>query len=221
MFEQAQLAIDDGDPPEIIHFFEAATQEALDATDSNGDPIFKSVTEAVAGRTEILGEPVVLDDVVSAATKYYTIDGSLYSMPWNTSSTVMFSNMDMLNAAGITEPPTTWQGIEEACDAILALADAPDNCITWPNHGWWFEQAMGQAGQDLANNDNGRSGRATEVLLNSEPAIEYIQWWSDLEDSGDYVYTGVQRDWAGTAAAFQCSERRNADVLVVRRDHHH
>ena len=202
VFEQAQLAIDAGDPPEIIHFFEAATQEALDATDKDGNPIFKSVTEAVAGRTEILGEPIVLDDVVSAATKYYTIDGSLYSMPWNTSSTIMFSNMDMLNAAGITEPPTTWQGIEEACAAILALPDAPDNCITWPNHGWWFEQAMGQAGQDLANNDNGRSGRATEVLLNSEPAIEYIQWWSDLEDSGDYVYTGVQRDWDGTSASF-------------------
>lgn len=211
VFEQTALAIEDGNPPEVIHFFEAATQDALDAIDSNGDPIFKSVTEAVAGRTEILGEPIVLDDVVSAATKYYTIEGELYSMPWNTSSTTMFSNMDILTAAGIDEPPTTWAGVEEACAAIAALPDGPDNCITWPNHGWFFEQSLGQAGVNLANNDNGRSARATEVSLNSDAAVEYVQWWSDLEDSGAYVYTGTQRDWGGTAAAFNS---QNVAMLI-------
>jgi sn-glycerol 3-phosphate transport system substrate-binding protein len=212
VFEQAQLAIDAGNPPEIIHFFEAATQEALDAVDSNGDPIFASVTDAIAGRTEILGEPVVLDDVVSAASKYYTIEGQLYSMPWNTSSTTMFSNMDILNAAGITEPPVTWADVEAACEAITALPDAPsEGCITWPNHGWFFEQSLGQAGVDLVNNDNGRSARADAITLNSDAAVDYVQWWSDLEDSGDYVYTGVQRDWDGTSAAFQA---QNVAMLV-------
>lgn len=202
VFEQTALALDEGNPPEVIHFFEAATQDALDAVDKDGNPIFKSVTEAVAGRSDILGEPVVLDDVVAAAQKYYTIDGELYSMPWNTSSTTMFTNMDILTAAGIDEPPVSWADVEAACEAIAALDNAPDNCISWPNHGWFFEQALGQAGADLANNDNGRSGRATEVILNSEAAIDYVQWWSDMEDSGDYIYTGTQRDWGGTAAAF-------------------
>ncbi len=212
VFEQTLLAIDDGSPPEIIHFFEAATQEALDAIDADGNPVFASVTDAVAGRTEILGESIVLDDVVSAAAKYYTIDGSLYSMPWNTSSTTMFSNMNILNAAGIEEPPTTWAGIEEACGAIMALDDAPsEGCITWPNHGWFFEQSLGQAGADLVNNGNGRDARATEIFLNSEAAVNYVQWWSDLADSGYYVYTGTQRDWGGTAAAF---EAQNVAMLV-------
>ncbi len=212
VFEQAQLAIDEGNPPEIIHFFEAATQEALDAVDSDGNPIFVSVTEAIDGRSEILGEPVVLGDVVSAATNYYTIDGELYSMPWNTSSTTMFSNMDILAEAGVTEPPATWADIESACDAIMALPDAPsEGCITWPNHGWFFEQSLGQAGADLANNDNGRSARATELFLNSDAAVNYVQWWSDLEDSGHYVYTGVQRDWDGTSAAFQA---QNVAMLI-------
>ena len=212
VFEQAQLAIDEGNPPEVIHFFEAATQEALDAVDADGDPIFVSVTDALDGRAEVLGEPVVLDDVVSAAKNYYTIDGELYSMPWNTSSTTMFSNMDILTAAGISEPPATWAEVEAACDAIMALPDAPsEGCITWPNHGWFLEQSLGQAGADLANNDNGRSGRATEVVLNSDAAIDYVQWWSDLENAGHYVYTGVQRDWDGTSAAFQA---QNVAMLV-------
>ena len=203
VFEQTQLAIDAGDPPEIIHFFEAATQEALDAVASNGDPIFASVTDAIAGRTEILGEAVVTGDVVAAASRYYTIDGSLYSMPWNTSSTTMFSNMNILNEAGITEPPVTWAEVDAACEAIMALPDAPsEGCITWPNHGWFFEQSIAQSGEDLVNNDNGRSARATEITIDSQAAIDYVQWWSDLNQSGAYVYTGIQRDWDGTQAAF-------------------
>ncbi|MDH3294270.1 MAG: extracellular solute-binding protein [Acidimicrobiia bacterium] len=212
VFEQAQLAIDEGNPPEIIHFFEAATQEALDAVNADGDPIFTSVTDAIGDRTEILGEPVVLGDVVSAATNYYTIDGELYSMPWNTSSTTMFSNMDILNAAGITEPPATWAEVEAACDAIMALPDAPsEGCITWPNHGWFYEQSLGQMGADLVNNDNGRSDRATEIFLDSPEAVAYVEWWSGLEQAGHYVYTGVQRDWDGTSAAFQA---QNVAMLI-------
>ena len=203
IFEQAQLAIDEGSPPEIIHFFEAATQEALDAVDADGNPIFASITDAIDGRTEILGEPIVTGDVVSAATNYYTVDGSLYSMPWNTSSTTMFSNMDILAAAGITEPPATWAEVDAACAAIAALPEAPaEGCITWPNHGWFFEQSLGQAGADLVNNGNGRDARATEIFLNSDAAVSYVKWWSDLEQAGHYVYTGTQRDWAGTSATF-------------------
>ena len=100
VFDAAVLAVDSGNPPGLIHFFEAATRQALDAVDSSGNRIFKSVSDAVGGRTEILGGPVVLDQVISAAKNYYTVDGSFYSLPWNTSTTVMFNNMDILNKTG-------------------------------------------------------------------------------------------------------------------------
>ena len=185
-FDAAVLAVDSGDPPGIIHFFEAATRQALDAVSQDGAPIFKSVTDALAGRTEILGEPVVLDDVVDAARNYYTVDGSFYSMPWNTSSTVMFSNQAMLDAAGIATPPATWAEVETACAAIMALPEAPSGCITWPNHSWFVEQSLGQVGELLANADNGRSGRATEVYLESQGMQDYINWWKGLDDNGYY-----------------------------------
>ena len=204
-FDAAVLAVDSGEPPALIHFFEAATRQALDAV-SDGKPIFKSVTDAIAGRTEILGEPVVLDSVIDAARNYYTVDGSFYSMPWNTSTTVMFNNMDILNAAGITEPPATWGEVETACEAVMALDDAPTGCITWPNHSWFVEQSLGQQGELLANNDNGRTDRATEVDLESDGMIAYLEWWKGLSDSGYYTYTGQQRDWGGTSNAFLASE---------------
>jgi sn-glycerol 3-phosphate transport system substrate-binding protein len=124
----------------------------------------------------------------------------------------MFSNQGIFDAAGITEAPATWAEVETACEAIMALDDAPsEGCITWPNHGWFFEQSLGQAGEDLVNNDNGRSARATEISLNSDAAIDYVQWWSDLQDSGAYLYTGTQRDWGGTATAFNAG---NVAMLV-------
>jgi len=205
-FTETALAAEQGNPPAVTHFFEAATQEALDAVGPDGDPLFKSVSAAIGDRTEINGVPVVLDDVVSAAADYYTVDGEFYSMPWNTSSTIMFSNMDMLDAAGVEEIPVTWSELEDACAKIMALEDGPDNCITWPNHSWFFEQAMAQQGADLANNGNGRDGRATEVFFNSEAALDYVQWWKDLADMDYYVYTGVVRDWGGTQNAFQSQQ---------------
>ena len=205
-FDAAVLAVDSGEPPGLIHFFEAATRQALDAVDAAGNPIFKSVTEAIGDRSEILGESVVLDSVVSAARDYYTVDGSFYSMPWNTSTTVMFNNMEILNAAGITEPPATWADVEAACGAIMGLADGPSGCITWPNHSWFVEQSMGQVGELLANADNGRSDRATEVYLESDGMLEYLNWWKGLSDSGYYTYTGLQRDWDGTSNAYLAGE---------------
>ncbi len=206
VFDAAVLAVDSGDPPGLIHFFEAATRQALDAVDAGGNPIFASVTEAIAGRTEILGVPVVLDSVVDAARNYYTVDGSFYSMPWNTSSAIMFSNSDILDAAGVTEIPDTWDEVEAACEKIAALADGPSACMTWPNHGWFVEQSLGQQGALLANADNGRTGRATEVFLDSNAMVDYIGWWKDMADKGHYVYTGAQRDWDGTANAFYAQE---------------
>jgi sn-glycerol 3-phosphate transport system substrate-binding protein len=205
-FDAAVLAADSGEPPAIVHFFEAATRQALDAVTADGSPLFKSVTEAIAGRSDILGEPVVLDSVVSAARDYYTVDGSFYSMPWNTSTTVMFNNMEILKAAGINEPPETWGDVEAACEAIMGMADAPSGCITWPNHSWFVEQTLGQQGELLGNADNGRSGRATEVFLESDGMLDYIGWWKELADQGYYTYTGLQRDWDGTSNAYIAEE---------------
>ncbi len=205
-FDATVLAAEQGNQPSITHFFEAATQNARDAVNVNGDPLFKSVSEALAGRTEIAGVPVVLNDVVSAAADYYTLDDTFTSMPWNTSTAVMFSNQELLERAGIDSIPETWGDIEAACATIMAMDDAPSNCITWPNHGWFFEQTIAQQGADLANNGNGRDARATEVFFNSQAAVDYVQWWKDLADNDYYVYTGLQRDWGGTQNAFESQQ---------------
>jgi sn-glycerol 3-phosphate transport system substrate-binding protein len=223
LFQSTQLAAEQGQPPAVVQYFEVATQEARDAVKPDGTPLFASVEEKLAGRDEVLGEPVVLGDMVDAVSAYYTTDGEFTSMPWNTSSTVMFSNADVLAEAGITEPPATWAEVEAACAAIAELPDGPSACITWPNHGWFFEQSLGQQGELLANNDNGRSERATEVTLDSDAMQAYVDWWKSLEDAGHYVYTGTQRDWSGTYNAFVAQEvallvYSSSDTTVITSD---
>lgn len=202
LFDATLLAVDQGNPPSVVQYFEAATTDAQDAVDSSGDPIFTSVEAAIGGRSEILGFPVVLDDVVESARNYYTLDGEFKSMPWNTSSAIMFINRTLLDAAGVEGTPATWDELEEACDQFLASDAATNACVTWPNHSWFIEQTIAQQGATLVNNENGRSARATEVDLVSDAMIDYLEWWSGLEDAGVYVYTGTQRDWGGTYDLF-------------------
>ncbi len=50
---------------------------------------------------------------------YYTIDDKLYSMPFNSSTPIMYYNKDMFEKAGITEVPdslrqlTDWRSADE------------------------------------------------------------------------------------------------------------
>lgn len=201
IFSAASLAFEQGTQPAIVQYFEAATQDARDAN-LDGVSQFKSVAEAFGDRADVNGLPVHFDDFVDIVRAYYTLDDSFTSFPWNTSSAIMFTNKTMLDAAGITEIPLTWAEIETACEAVLALPEAPANCITWPNHGWFFEQAVAMQGADLVNNGNGRDARATETLINNDAAVNFVTWWKSLQDKGYYVYTGVQRDWTGTYNTF-------------------
>jgi sn-glycerol 3-phosphate transport system substrate-binding protein len=200
LIDQYTLAREQGNHPELAMIFEVGTQFARDTG------WFKSIAEAVGGRTEILGQPTDLSDIIAPVASYYVLDGSFTSMPWASSTPILYANMDMLVELGLASSvddvdalPETWQELEAACEVVLAAGK--DGCITWPNHGWFFEQWVAQQNETLVNNDNGRKGRATEVKLTSDAAINVASWWQEMYNKGYYLYTGVQRDWNGTTQA--------------------
>ena len=49
-------------------------------------------------------------------------DGKYYGLPNNSNCLTLCCNMDILNAAGIENPPTTWEEFEEACKATTNSA---------------------------------------------------------------------------------------------------
>jgi len=108
----------------------------------------------------------------------------------------------VLEAAGITELPRTWDEFDAACAAVAALPDGPAHVCAWPVHGWLFQQAVAQQDGLLADNDNGRTGRAEKLDFASDEMIAYVTWWKQLHDKGYYNYTGREADWLGSAKAF-------------------
>jgi sn-glycerol 3-phosphate transport system substrate-binding protein len=202
VFAQVSVAAEQGELPAIVQFFEAGTQDARDSG------LFKSIQSALGDRTDVMGQPFDLDDIIGPVRSYYTLDGEFNSMPWNTSSSIMFSNMTFLDAAGVAAPPATWADVEAACEAIMALESAPEYCFTWPNHGWFFEQWLAQQNALYVNNDNGRAERATEVAFNSDAGVAILTWLNDMYDKGYLYYSGAQGgdSWATVDQAFQTQQ---------------
>ncbi|HLX48006.1 MAG TPA: extracellular solute-binding protein [Streptosporangiaceae bacterium] len=189
-------AVQRGEGPAVAEYFCFMTAEARDALGPDSRPLFTSATEAIGGRDEILGEPVVLGDIVPAARDYFSYEGELPAVPWAASTLLLFANTTLLDAAGVPEVPRTWDGLEAACRALARLHNGPSHGVCWPNYGWLFQLAVAQQGGFLADHDNGRNGSAEKVDLASAEMLAYINWWRRLHELGHYLYTGTPADSA-------------------------
>ena len=115
---------------------------------------------------------------------YYTIDDQLYSMPFNSSTPIMYYNKEMFEKAGITEIPDSLEGIEAIGDKLLNEGGA-GQVMSLSIYGWFFEQFIGKQGLEYANNGNGRTEAATAVAFDENGAAENILTaWKSLYDKG-------------------------------------
>lgn len=188
-----------GRPPTIASYYSGASQQAIDTVRADGRPLFTSVGREVGDRTEILGEPVILNDLIEACQTFYRINDDLAAVPLTLSTMLLYSNMTMLRAAGLSTPPRTWDEVSAACEA---LTGGPAYPITWPDDGKLFQHWITQQGGAMLDADNGRAGRASRVDLTSPPLLALVDWWHRLNRGGYYLYTGTFEDWAGNGAAF-------------------
>jgi sn-glycerol 3-phosphate transport system substrate-binding protein len=193
IWENYLLAREQGELPALIQGQEIFTQVMRDSG------YFKPLGEAIGDRTAINGIEFALNDILPVVGAYYQIDGQFYSMPWNTSSAVLFANMDILIEAGIASNlndraaiPDTWAEMESACEAILTNTEA--ECAWWPIDTWWITMPLAQMGQVYVNNYNGRSTRADQVILTSDAAIAAFSWWASMEERGFYAPYGPNTD---------------------------
>ncbi|MEZ0075080.1 extracellular solute-binding protein [Planotetraspora sp. GP83] len=199
---QVAEAAAEGLTPAISEYYFYMTQVARDSLAQDGSPLFTSVEKAIGGRTEILGEPVVIDDIIPPLRDYYTYDGDLTSMPTVGTTSLLYANKGLLRRAGVSELPQTWEDVEAVCQAVAQLGDGPSHAITWSNHGTFIQQALASQGGLIVDNHNGRTGRATAVNLASKEMLTWAEWWRKLHKDGHYLYTGKIPDWAGTLKAF-------------------
>lgn len=182
------LAGRQGKAPALVQIFEVGSQLALDSG------MFQPVGSI---------KNVDFSDYIKPVINYYTIGGKVNSLPFNSSSPVLYFNQDLMKKAGLDPktPPTTFNGLLKACDKIRA-AKLSATCFGMSLNGWFVEQWMAQQGATLLNNGNGRSGRATATNLDSAAAKKIFTFFQQLQAKKDYTYTGKLEDWDGSDAIF-------------------
>ena len=182
------LAGRQGKAPALVQIFEVGSQLALDSG------MFQPVGSI---------KNVDFSDYIKPVINYYTIGGKVNSLPFNSSSPVLYFNQDLMKKAGLDPktPPTTFSGLLKACDKIRA-AKLSATCFGMSLNGWFVEQWMAQQGATLLNNGNGRSGRATATNLDSAAAKKIFTFFQQLQAKKDYTYTGKLEDWDGSDAIF-------------------
>ena len=87
-------------------------------------------------------------------------------MPFNSSTPILYYNKDMFEKAGITEVPTSLEGILAIGDDLKTKGGAGEP-LALSIYGWYFEQWLCKQGLSYADNGNGRDAAATAVEFDS------------------------------------------------------
>ncbi|MEH7225572.1 ABC transporter substrate-binding protein [Bacillus sp. JJ1566] len=151
---------------------------------------------------------------------YYSLDGKFYSMPFNSSTPVMYYNKDAFIAAGLDPetPPATYEEVEGAGKAI-AKSNPEMKGFALQAYGWLWEQLLANQGALLLNNDNGRSDTPTEIGWTEEEGKSIFEWVKRMVDDGTFANYGTNGDnmvagfLAGDVAMFLQSSASARDVI--------
>ncbi|MBM7539919.1 ABC transporter substrate-binding protein [Amphibacillus cookii] len=136
-----------------------------------------------------------MDHLEENIINYYRVEDQFYSMPFNSSTPVMYYNKEAFEAAGLDAdtPPATYQEIEEASRQIVA--NNPDmKGFALQAYGWLYEQLLANQGALLMNNDNGRSETPTEVGFTEEEGKSVFEWVERMMADDTFANYGTNGD---------------------------
>ncbi|MCZ7541014.1 MAG: ABC transporter substrate-binding protein [Anaerolineae bacterium] len=194
VFEGALLAASQGNAPHIIQVEDSLTQIAIDSQ------AFVKIGDYASAE-----QLATIADIIPAMRSFYNLDETIWGLPWNASNPVMYYNPDLFAAAGLDPetPPHTFEEITAACDALMsAQIEGLSACINWPVNSWLVEQWVSMQNALFVDNDNGRTGRATEAYLDSPAMLRVFTWWKDLVDKGYFMYSGVPNAYTPEGLTF-------------------
>ncbi|MFB5082977.1 ABC transporter substrate-binding protein [Symbiobacterium thermophilum] len=148
-----------------------------------------------------------IDDFEPNILGYYTFDGRLYSMPFNTSTPIVYYNKDAFREAGLDpeRPPRTFEEFKEYARKLTVTQGGETRYgASIALYGWFFEQFLAVQGAHYVDNDNGRSARATKAIINSPEGERFVTWLKEMVDEGVAINLG--RRTADTQAAFSSGQ---------------
>ena len=186
-----------GEQPHILMVFEVGT-----ATMMNAGGAIKPVHEVM----EEAGVAFDPDSYIGSVKGYYTTtDGKMLSLPFNSSTPVLWVNKDLMTKAGLDPDMdlSTWDKVGEALDAAKAAGISCPMTTAWQS---WIHLENLSAYHDVpfATKDNGFAGTDTELALNSPLQVKHIQTMGDWAKDGKFIYTGRRNEGGANFRGGEC-----------------
>lgn len=123
------------------------------------------------GRSDVV-DP---DAYVKVFRDFATYDESLYGLPIDGESTALFYRTDMLEAAGIDSPPTTWDEYAAAAEALTDPGKQQyGTAIFAPEAAYYWYPWLWQNGGEVLNEDG------TEIAFDSPEGLEAAEYYVEL-----------------------------------------
>jgi sn-glycerol 3-phosphate transport system substrate-binding protein len=169
--------------PHIVQVFEVGTATMMAAKGAIY-PVYQLMADA--------GEKFDPGAYLPAVYGYYsTTDGKLLSMPFNSSTPVVYYNKEAYRKAGLAEdkPPKTWGEIEDYSKRLLAAGYQCGFTTQWQT--WVQIENLGAwHNVPFATGANGFSGTDIKLLINDPLRIRHIDNLAKWHKDKIFVYAG-------------------------------
>lgn len=169
--------------PHIIQVFEVGTATMM-AAKGAVYPVYKLMDET--------GEPFDPNAYLSTVTGYYTSsEGKMLSMPFNSSTPVLYYNEEAFKKAGldVNKPPKTWPEVAAYARKMIkagykcGFSTAWISWIQLENFSAWHNVPVG-------TQSNGFDGLNTKFVFNGPLQTKHIQQLADWQKEKIFVYGG-------------------------------
>jgi sn-glycerol 3-phosphate transport system substrate-binding protein len=186
-----------GNPPAILQVFEVGTATMMAAKGA-----IKPVYQLMAEQHEKFDARAYLP----AVTSYYSdTKGHLLSMPFNSSTQVLYINKDAFKKAGLdpNQPPKTWPQLEKDAEKLKAAGIGCAFTTGWQS---WVQMESFSAWHNVpfATKQNGFGGLDARLEFNGPVQVRHIQNLGNMAKKGLFTYVGRKDEPNGKFAAGDC-----------------
>ena len=198
--------------PDIVQIFEVGTATMM-AAKGAVYPVYQLMKDT--------GTPFDPSSYLPAVTGYYTdTDGNMLSLPFNSSTPILYYNKDEFKKAGLDPdtPPKTWKDVADDLQKLIKSGAAECGFST----GWqsWVQLENFSAWHNVpfGTMQNGFGGLGTKFEFNGDLQKRHIGNMAKWTKSGVFKYGGRQSDarplfYSGKCAMFMDSSASRASIL--------
>lgn len=187
-----------GEQPHILMVFEVGTATMMAASGAI-KPVYEVMAEG--------GADFDSDGYLGAVKGYYTTpQGEMLSLPYNSSTPVLYVNRDAFTNAGLDPDMdlATWEKVGDALDKLKAAGHKCPLTTAWQS---WvhLENFSAYHNVPFATKENGFTALDTELAFNGPAQVKHIQTMGDWARDGKFFYAGRRNEGGANFRGGECA----------------